>query len=130
MNLISSISEALESLTANKTRAALTMLGIVIGVGAVIAMLGLGTGTEAAITGEIESIGTNLLYVSSGGEANNPEALTLSDAEAMRNSQYAPSVIYVAPVLQGQVQVSITGASTGTSLTAITPDYFSVQTTK
>ena len=55
--------EALESLSSNKVRTALTMLGIIIGVGAVIAMLAIGTGTEQAIVGEIEGIGTNLLFV-------------------------------------------------------------------
>jgi putative ABC transport system permease protein len=90
-------------------------------------MLGLGAGTEAAITSEIEAIGTNLLYVTPGGEADNPEALTLDDAEAIRDPKLAPSVLYVAPALQGQVQASITGASTGTSLVGVTPEFFQVQ---
>jgi putative ABC transport system permease protein len=125
--MITAILEAFESLSANKMRSALTMLGIMIGVGAVIAMLGLGAGTEAAITSEIEAIGTNLLYVTPGGEADNPEALTLDDAEAIRDPKLAPSVLYVAPALQGQVQASITGASTGTSLVGVTPEFFQVQ---
>jgi len=129
MNLFSSLFEAVESLNANKMRAGLTMLGIMIGVGAVIAMLGLGTGTEAAITEQISAIGTNLLYVTPGGDADNPEPLTLADAEAIRDPTLAPSVIYVAPILQGQAQVSVSGASTGTSMTAITPEFFDVQTT-
>jgi putative ABC transport system permease protein len=125
--MITAILEAFESLSANKMRSALTMLGIMIGVGAVIAMLGLGAGTEAAITSEIEAIGTNLLYVTPGGEADNPEALTLDDAEAIRDPKLAPSVLYVAPALQGQVQASITGASAGTSLVGVTPEFFQVQ---
>ena len=84
MNLFSSLTEALESLTANKMRAGLTMLGIVIGVAAVIAMLGLGSGTEATIVSEIENIGTNLLYVSSGGEASNPPTLSVGRPPAHR----------------------------------------------
>jgi putative ABC transport system permease protein len=127
MNLFSSFSEALESLSANKMRAGLTMLGIVIGVAAVIAMLGLGSGTEATITSEIESIGTNLLFVSSGGDASNPEPITLGDANAIADPEMVPSVAYVAPVLQGQVQVNVSGESTNTSLAGVTKEYFQVQ---
>ncbi len=58
--------EALESLNANKMRSMLTVLGIVIGVAAVIAMLSIGRGAQASITSRIESIGTNLVYVSPG----------------------------------------------------------------
>ena len=128
MNLWSSFVEALESLTSNKMRSGLTMLGIVIGVAAVIAMMGIGTGTESTITSEIESIGTNLLYVTSGGDVTNPEPLTLDDAEAIRDLKLAPSVEYVAPTLQGQAEVSIAGESTFTSIVGITHEFFNVQT--
>jgi len=86
MNFVSSLLEALESLTSNKVRTALTMLGIVIGVGAVIAMLAIGNGTEQAIVGEIEGIGTNLLFVMTNREdVTNPEPLTIRDAERRRS---------------------------------------------
>jgi putative ABC transport system permease protein len=127
MSLWQSFLEAIGSLSANKTRSSLTMLGIVIGVGAVIALMGLGEGTQASITGEIESIGTNVLFVSSGGEADNPEALTIRDAQVIADPSSAPSVKNVAPVLQGKVEVSIPGESTSTSLVAITPEYHLVQ---
>ncbi|MEE8569302.1 MAG: ABC transporter permease, partial [Anaerolineales bacterium] len=127
MSLWQSFLEAIESLTANITRSSLTMLGIVIGVGAVIALMGLGEGTQASITGEIESIGTNVLFVSSGGDADNPEALTIRDAQVIADPSLAPSVKNVAPVLQGKVEVSIPGESTSTSLVAITPEYHLVQ---
>ena len=127
MSLWQSFLEAIGSLSANKTRSSLTMLGIVIGVGAVIALMGLGEGTQASITGEIESIGTNVLFVSSGGEADNPEALTIRDAQVIAAPSLAPSVKNVAPVLQGNVEVSIPGESTSTSLVAITPEYHLVQ---
>ena len=61
-----SILEALESITANKLRTGLTILGIVIGVAAVIAMLGVGQGAQNTITGTISGIGTNLLFVFTG----------------------------------------------------------------
>ena len=59
--------EAIESLNGNKMRSGLTVLGIVIGVAAVIAMLAVGNGAQASITGSISSIGTNLLFVFKGG---------------------------------------------------------------
>ena len=127
MSLWQSFLEAIGSLSANKTRSSLTMLGIMIGVGAVFALMGLGEGTQASITGEIESIGANVLFVSSGCEVDNPEALTIRDAQVIADPSLAPSVKNVAPVLQGNVEVSIPGESTDTSLVAITPEYHLVQ---
>jgi putative ABC transport system permease protein len=66
MNLGQAILEALESLAANKLRSGLTILGIVIGVAAVIAMLAVGTGAQDTITGSISGLGSNLLFVFSG----------------------------------------------------------------
>ncbi|MEJ2759275.1 MAG: ABC transporter permease, partial [Anaerolineales bacterium] len=105
--------EALESLAANKLRSALTILGIVIGVAAVIAMLGVGRGAEAEITGSIQGIGTNLIFVFRGGEEDvrNPKPLTLGDAEAIADSFAAPSVSEVAPALQGSGEVTYSGES-------------------
>lgn len=126
MNLTTSFMAALESLTANKLRSALTILGIVIGVGAVIAMLAIGRGAEQSITGSIEDIGTNLLFVVRGGEdeeARNAKPLTLDDAEAMTDSFQAPSVIGVAPMIQGTVDVNAQGESASTTLDAVTAPY-------
>ncbi|MEN4040950.1 MAG: ABC transporter permease [Anaerolineaceae bacterium] len=64
MNILQTIFEALESLTVNKLRSALTVLGIVIGVAAVIAMMAIGAGVQASITGQIQGIGTNLIFIS------------------------------------------------------------------
>ena len=63
MNLWQSFLEAMESLSSNKMRSSLTILGIVIGVAAVIAMVSIGRGAQASITGSIQGIGTNLLFV-------------------------------------------------------------------
>ncbi len=125
MSYLNSIMEALESLTSNKLRSGLTMLGIVIGVGAVIAMLGIGEGAQASITGSIEDIGSNLLFVVSGGEEDvrNPKALTRKDAEALTDSFQAPSVLDVAPLLQGSASVTAGGESTNTQISAVTPQY-------
>jgi putative ABC transport system permease protein len=127
MNIFHSIREAVDSLNGNKMRSALTILGIVIGVAAVIALLGVGSGTQNVITQEINNIGTNLIYVTSGGDADYPEPITLDDGEAIANPDLAPSVNQVAPVLQGRIDVSITGESTNTEVVGITPAFYEVQ---
>jgi putative ABC transport system permease protein len=127
MNVGQSLLEALESLTSNKLRSGLTVLGIVIGVAAVIAMLGIGSGTQAAITEQINNIGTNLLFITPGGEVDNPQPLTLQDAQALANANMAPDVAYVAPVIQSQVEATTPGYSTNSQLMGVTPDYFTVQ---
>src|SRR5512143_3600593 len=87
------ILEALENLAASKLRSFLTVLGIVIGVAAVIAMLSIGRGASASITSRIESMGTNLIYVSPGSTSQggvqsasgSASTLTLDDADALAN---------------------------------------------
>jgi putative ABC transport system permease protein len=129
MNLGSSLWEALESLSSNKARTALTMLGIIIGVGAVIAMLAIGTGTEQAIVGEIEGIGTNLLFVATNREdVKNPEPLTIQDAEALNDPIFAPSIAAAAPIVQGQAELTNAGEVRMASLVGVTEDYILVQT--
>ncbi|MGH2582686.1 MAG: ABC transporter permease [Anaerolineales bacterium] len=127
MELRQSFLDALESIRANKLRSALTMLGIVIGVAAVISMLAIGTGAQSSITSEIEGIGATILYINPGGEANNPEPLTLEDVEALRDPARAPSVVAVTPVLQGGVQVSLPGISANSSALGVDLEYFDMQ---
>lgn len=125
MNFWQSFLEAVESLSANKMRSALTILGIVIGVAAVIAMVSIGRGAEYTITGSIQGIGTNLLFVFRGGseEVRNPQPITLGDAEAIADPFQAPSVVGVAPILQGSGKVSFAGETTTTQLFGVTPAY-------
>jgi putative ABC transport system permease protein len=125
MNFWQSFIEAVESLTSNKLRSALTILGIVIGVGAVIAMLAIGAGAENSITGEIQGIGTNLLFVFSGGteDVRNPQPMTLGDAQAIADPFNAPSVIGVAPALQGNGEISFLADSSITTILGVTPDF-------
>lgn len=128
MSLIQIIFEALESLNANKMRSGLTILGIVIGVGAVIAMLGIGQGAQNSITGTISGIGTNLLFVFSGNtqiKLRNIRYLTTQDAQAIADPFLTPHVVAVAPFIQGQnITVSAGGEQTTTELNGVTPDYF------
>jgi putative ABC transport system permease protein len=131
MNIAQSIIEALESLNANRLRSGLTMLGIIIGVGAVIAMLSVGQGAQSTITGAISGIGTNLLFVSSGNrvqDVRNPRPLTMADALAIADPLVSPDVAAVAPSIQGSAEVSVAnGKQTTNSITGVTPDYFVMQ---
>ena len=132
MNLYQSIIEALESLSANKLRSALTILGIVIGVGAVIALVSIGRGAQATITDSIQGIGTNLIFVFRGGseDVRNPKPVTLGDAQAIADPFQAPSVAGVAPVLQGSGKVAFGGESSTTTLSGVTPEYAAVRNYK
>src|SRR5512143_2885716 len=101
MKLYRLLIEALENLNANKMRSMLTVLGIVIGVAAVIAMLAIGRGAQSSIASRIESMGTNLIYVSAGSTNSNgvrtasgsASTLTLDDADALAS---LPNVAAVA----------------------------------
>jgi putative ABC transport system permease protein len=129
MNFVQSFWEALESLSANKMRSGLTVLGIVIGVAAVIAMISIGRGAENTITGSIQGIGTNLIFVFSGGseEARNVKPITFGDAEAIDDPFQAPSVAAVAPVMQGQAALSFGGETANTQIQGITSDFDTVR---
>ena len=130
MTLIQAFIEALESLSGNKLRSGLTVLGIVIGVAAVIAMLAVGQGAQASITGSISGIGTNLLFVfrgDPGDNVRNPKPLALVDADALRDQFTAPSVAAVATALQGNGVVSFGGEQTSPQLFGVTPEYFVVR---
>ncbi len=126
MNLGQAILEALESLTSNKMRSGLTILGIVIGVGAVIAMLSIGQGAQETITGSISGIGTNLLFVFEGNQnvrIQNPKPITLSDMQAIADPLVAPDVQDVSAVIQGTVDVTYAGEKSSTTVQGITPNY-------
>jgi putative ABC transport system permease protein len=129
MNVWQAFLEAFESLSANKLRSGLTILGIVIGVAAVIAMVSIGRGAEATITDSINGIGTNLIFVFRGGseDVRNPKPITLGDAEAIADPFQAPSVVGVAPVVQDSGKVTYGRESTTTSISGVTPDYSTVR---
>ncbi len=130
MNFGQAIIEALESLSANKMRSSLTILGIVIGVAAVIAMLAVGNGAQNTITGSISGLGSNLLFVFRGNqteEVRNPQPLTMDDADAIADPFQAPSVSMVAPAISGSGEFSFAGEKTNASLYGITPEYLYVR---
>jgi len=131
MNLSMVLMESLETLSSNKLRSGLTVLGIVIGVAAVIAMLAVGNGATASITGSINSVGTNLLFVFRGARNNpdvvNPRPLTMSDANALLDQYAAPHVQAIAPVNQGNGTVEYGGTSKTTTIAGVTPPYKAVR---
>jgi putative ABC transport system permease protein len=129
------IGEALRAMAANRMRSALTMLGMVIGVGAVIMMLAIGKGVEDSVRASIASMGSNLFMVVSGapqaggirmGSGSAP-TLTLDDAEALKD---LPGVVAVAPSSPGGAQVVVGPTNWSTSVTGTTPGYFTVAEVK
>ena len=133
INLPSTFRISLRALRVNKMRSALTMLGIIIGVGAVIAMLAVGTGASRKISEQIASIGSNLLIIlpgstTSGGVrmgAGTQPTLTLGDAEAILKESSA--VAEAAPVLNGVAQVVYGHQNWSTGVVGTTPGMLEVR---
>jgi len=135
MNIWESMKLALRELSRNKMRTGLTMLGVIIGVSAVITMVALGTGASARVTESISSLGTNLLTVIPGNPkvrfggpfAGGQPVTTLTDDDAKAIVRRFPqTVAAVAPVARGSVTVKLGDKSWQTSLTGTTPDYRTV----
>ena len=134
-----SIRIAFGALVANKMRAILTMLGIIIGVGAVIALLAAGEGVDQLIRSEIQNIGSNLVFVApriegmgSGGPgagmmATTSNSLTYGDALALGNPFDVPDVVDVAPEITRSGQVVYGKKNSTTSISGVTPSYSSVR---
>jgi putative ABC transport system permease protein len=131
--LVVSVKIALRALRVNRTRSALTMLGIVIGVAAVIAMVGVGTGATARIQAQIQSIGSNLIIVLPGSLSSNGVRLgsgavaTLTEDDARAIAAECPSVSAVAPAVRGGVQVVYGNNNWATTVQGVTPDYMTIR---
>ena len=124
--------EALRAMAANKLRTFLTMLGMVIGVGAVILMLAIGQGAQFVVKQTIATLGSNLFVVQSGFTAaagvrtggGNAPTLTAGDAAALAE---LPTVAGVAPVHPGSAQLVYGGSNWNSSVNGVTPEYFDVR---
>jgi putative ABC transport system permease protein len=136
MSLWESARLALKALAANKLRAALTMLGIIIGVAAVITLMSAGQAVQDYVTDQFRSIGSNLLFVAAGqfGEGRGPNAagqagqdLTNGDVEALRNPAAAPDIAAIAAELSGTATVTYGGESRLLSVSGVTPEYSAVR---
>jgi len=126
------ISVALGALRANKLRSMLTMLGIVIGVAAVIAMVALGTGAQKAVNDRISSLGTTLLTVMPGQQrgmgvviADQATKMTMSDAQALDDR--GTDIAAVEPEMTRNMQVTWTNKNTNTSIVGTTSNYLEVR---
>jgi putative ABC transport system permease protein len=124
---------AFDSLVANKVRSLLTMLGVIIGVAAVVALLSLGSGASGAITGQIESIGTNVLTITAGQQQGGPgsgstsaQNLTLDDSNAIAALNLP--VLGPAPVFGSQASLVAPAADSSATVNGITPEYQEVNT--
>lgn len=126
MNFFQVLKEAVSSINANRTRSLLTILGIIIGVGAVIALLALGSGVQETISSQIEAIGTNVIYVMPGNsmkDLSNIKQLTLKDVDALSNRAHAPHVIGVTPVNNSFARVEWADKSVETSIIGSRENY-------
>jgi putative ABC transport system permease protein len=130
--MIESVRVAFAGLVANKLRSALTVLGLMIGVGSVIILVAVGTGSSDAVQQQINALGSNVLLVQSTptlgglrGTTSSSTALTVADATALQNSFQAPDVASVSPVVTANgVTLTYNGTTyTPSSFTGTTPSY-------
>jgi putative ABC transport system permease protein len=122
---------AFRALARNKTRAALTMLGIIIGVSAVIIMVSIGQGAQASVQAQIESMGTNLLFVSAGAQNvggvrsgtgdSGTNTLTVEDLDAIRRE--VPSVSMVSPLINARAQLVAANQNWSTSVQGVSEQF-------
>src|ERR687886_1536393 len=125
---MSSVRVAMRALGANKLRTTLTMLGIIIGVSAVIALMSIGRGAQAQVTSQIQNLGTNLLFIRPGSTrdqgvrstAGNAATLTLEDADAIAQLS---NVVATAPEVGTFAQMLANGQNTNSRVTGVTAEY-------
>ena len=131
--LSESFGSALQSLTANKLRTLLTMLGIIIGVGAVVGLLAIGNGVTHYITGELEKNGTNLVLVrGQSAQVNGVRngqivpSLTLEDAQALTDPSLVPDALAVSPEVSQGATITAGSANDFVTIAGVWPDYTTV----
>ncbi|MBW7887562.1 MAG: ABC transporter permease, partial [Bacteroidetes bacterium] len=133
MNVLNILKVAMRSLGRNKMRSFLTMLGIIIGVGAVITMMAVGTGAQANIQAQIATLGTNVLLIFPGstnqggvrGGMGTMQSLTPEDFEALRTQ--CPSVARMTPQVRAMAQIIYSEQNWRTSVIGATPEYFDIR---
>jgi putative ABC transport system permease protein len=133
MRIDATLRIALRALRRNKLRTGLTMLGIIIGVGAVIAMVGIGTGAKAQVEAQIASLGENVILIFSGSITSSglrtgwggAGTLKIEDAEAIRRE--VPGVAGVSPELRGSQQIAAGSQNWQTQILGESPDYFTLR---
>jgi putative ABC transport system permease protein len=130
VNLWASTRIAVRALRVNKLRSALTMLGIVIGVGAVITMVAVGAGAQARVAEQIQSLGSNMIIVlsgsvtSSGVRLGSGSQLTITEDDAWAIQREIPLIEAAAPTIRGGAQIVYGNLNWATSIQGVTPEYF------
>ena len=133
MKLLATVQIALSALRVNKMRSALTMLGIIIGVAAVIAMVAVGSGATTRIQEQIQSIGSNVIIVLSGSinsggiRLGSGASQTLSEDDAKAMAAECPAVEAASPTVRGGAQVIYGNNNWATSIQGVTPEYLSIR---
>ncbi len=133
MFVLASIRIALRALRVNKLRSALTMLGIVIGVGAVIAMVAIGSGASQRISEQISSIGSNLLIVlpgsatSGGMRMGHGSTMTLTEEDARAIATEVPGVVTASGSMRGVAQIVFGNQNWSTAIQGTMPDYLEIR---
>src|SRR5436309_13491412 len=133
MLLGETIGVALGALRANKLRSFLTMLGVVIGVGAVITVVALGRGAQQSVNARISALGTTLLSVSPGqifapgGVSSGSDRAVMKVADAQALGSAGPAVSAVEPEMQKQLQVQYLNTNTNTTVLGTTAHYLDVR---
>ena len=129
---LDSLSAAWSGVITHKLRSSLTMLGIVIGITAVIALMSIGRGVEAEIISQIESLGSNVVFITPGWTteeeawAAGGSAQTLTQEDAAAIAEQVPSVSSVAPVLASNLQLMVGGENVGAQVFGVTPEHMQV----
>jgi len=134
LKFIENIRIALRGLSANKLRAALTMLGIMIGVAAVITLLSIGDGVTRFVADQFSGLGTNLVFIipeqgqpgPPGSDPLSESSMTLRDAELLSDASVVPGVDAVAPVMFRQIELQYGGNVHSLLARASTPDYTAI----
>ncbi|MGE5650903.1 MAG: ABC transporter permease [Bacillota bacterium] len=130
MNLLATFRIALNALRVNKLRSILTMLGIIIGVGAVITMIAVGAGAQARVEEQIKSLGSNLMIIIPGSTMASGVRLgaganqNLTEDDALAIAKEVPEVQVAAPTNRGSGQVVYGNSNWSTQIYGVTPDYF------
>lgn len=135
MTFIELIEESISVLKTNKLRTGLSALGIIIGIGSVIALMTMGEASKASVTQRIQSLGSNLLTISSGSQQSgflrssdsSGTTLTYEDAVEIETSQRITTIDKVAPVYTSNSQVSYGSANDNVQISGITDTYFELR---
>lgn len=135
MKLTEIFFESLGTLTLNKTRTALAVLGIIIGIGSVIALMSLGQATQKSIQNQIQSLGSNLLTVQPGASRSSSgvrsaqgsrTTLTLADAQAIESSSEITTIDKVSPEYSSRTQIVTSQGNSNSQVIGVTPNYSDV----